>query len=316
LERIACPNNGFLAVILKLWIALAVIAAAAVLLLGFLPGPAIIPAAAGVVSSPYCSAWKAVRDANVKVEQSDLAAAIRSGSRVVRREEGLKLWSTPDGEFWFPGSNDDVLFTLLAQQRRKIYGDAATGGVRKGDIVLDCGAHVGTYVRAALNAGARKVVAIEPSPEALACLRRNFEQEVASGRVVVYAKGVWDEEKRLVFYENGAGAAGDSFVAKGANAVPVADIPVTTIDNIVRELGLPRVDIIKADVKGAADRMIKGAPSTLKQFHPRIVVSTEEEDKPEVVHAQVTHVAPGYKFRAGPCLFNGGSIVNDTVFFQ
>jgi hypothetical protein len=41
------------------------------------------------------------------------------------------------------------------------------------------------------------VVAIEPSPANLECLRRNMSREIASGRVIVYPKGVWDREDVL-----------------------------------------------------------------------------------------------------------------------
>src|SRR5262249_41685324 len=154
----------------------------------------------------------------IKIDQSLDAKKILSQSRVLRAEAGRKLWSTPYGEYWVPDSSDEVLSILLAQQHRKIYGDAASGGVRRGDIVLDCGAHIGTYVKTALDAGAEKIVAIDPSPEALGCLRLNFSKEVASGRVVIYPKGVWDEEKQLVLFANGNGAAGDSFVTEGQGA--------------------------------------------------------------------------------------------------
>jgi len=40
-------------------------------------------------------------------------------------------------------------------------------GVRSGDIVLDCRAHVGTYARELLADGAKLVVAIEPAPKKL-----------------------------------------------------------------------------------------------------------------------------------------------------
>jgi FkbM family methyltransferase len=242
---------------------------------------------------------------------------IRAHTRLIRTENGYKLWSTPKGEFWVPDTSDHIIAILLAQQKRKIYGDAESGGVRAGDIVLDGGAHVGTYVRTALDAGAAKVIAIEPSPEALVCLRRNFAREVASGRVVVYPKGLWDEEKRLVFYANGNGAAGDSFVEHGAGSRIIADIPVTTVDKLVAELALPRVDMIKADIKGAGTRMITGAVNTIRAFHPRIVVSVEEApEDPVTIRAAVMRIAPDYRFRCGPCLFTGDEIRNDTIFFQ
>ncbi|HYP08561.1 MAG TPA: FkbM family methyltransferase [Bryobacteraceae bacterium] len=303
--------------VLRAFIFVSFAVAALWIALYFYPGLVIIPFAHAARTSPFCSTTKAVADAAVKVKQSEIAKAIHAKTRVVKVEGGYKLWSTPNGKFWVPDSNDAILSILLAQQERKIYGDADNGGVKAGDIVLDGGAHVGTYVRTALDSGAAKVVAIEPSPEALECLRRNFVSEIAAGRVVIYPKGIWDEEKRLVFYSNGNGAAGDSFVERGADAKVVADIPVTTIDKIVAELALPRVDIIKADIKGAGTRMVHGAVNTIKAYHPRIVVSVEEApEDPASIKAAVMRIVPDYRFRCGPCLFTGDEIRNDTIFFQ
>ena len=283
----------------------------------FYPGLAILPYIDRSKSSPFCSIWQSVRDADTKIRQTDLEKEISANTRLIRTENGYKLWSTPSGEFWVPDTSDKIINLLLAQQKRKIYGDAASGGVRAGDIVLDGGAHVGTYVRTALDAGAKKVIAIEPSPEALECLRRNFAREVASGRVIIYPKGIWDEEKRLVFYSNGNGAAGDSFVEHGEGSKIIADIPVTTVDKMVAELALPRVDLIKADIKGAGTRMVTGAVNTIRAFHPRIVVSVEEApEDPAAIKAAVMKISPDYRFRCGPCLLDGDEIRNDTIFFQ
>jgi len=135
--------------------------------------------------------------------------------------------------------------------------------------------------------------------------------------VIVYPKGIWDEEKRLVFYSNGNGAAGDSFLEHGPGSRIIADIPVTTVDKMVAELGLPRVDLIKADIKGAGTRMVAGAANTIRAYHPRIVVSVEEApEDPASIKAAVLQIAPSYRFRCGPCLFTGDEIRNDTIFFQ
>ena len=285
--------------------------------LAFYPGLAILRFSAKAKTSPYCSVWRAVEDAKVKRRRDARRDTLLAKSHVVRKDGAYQLWSTPQGEFWVPDSSDNILAILLAQQEDKIYGDAQTGGVKKGDIVLDGGAHIGVYVKTALEAGAEKIVAIEPSPDALECLRRNFRKEIEAGKVVVYPKGIWDEEKRLVFYQNGNGAAGDSFLEQSVNAKPIADIPVTTIDKIVKELGLPRVDIIKADIKGAGTRMILGAEQTIRSFHPRMVISTEEEpEDPAAIHSAIMKIAPHYQFRAGPCLFGEGEIRNDTLFFE
>ncbi len=268
-------------------------------------------------TSPYCSVWQAVEDAKVKLRRDARREALLAKSHLVRKDGAYQLWSTPKGEFWVPENNTNILAILLAQQEDTIYGDARTGGARTGDIVLDGGAHIGVYVKTALDAGAEKIVAIEPSPDALECLRRNFRNEIEAGKVVVYPKGIWDEEKRLIFYQNGNGAAGDSFLVQSAGATPITNIPVTTIDKIVKELGLPRVDLIKADIKEAGTRMILGAEQTIRASHPRMVISTEEEpEDPAAIRAAIMRIAPNYHFRAGPCLFGQDQIRNDTLFFE
>ncbi len=120
-----------------------------------------------------------------------------------------------------------------------------------------------------------------------------------------------------MFYSNGNGAAGDSFLEHGPDSKVIADIPVTTIDKLVAELKLPRVDIIKADIKGAGTRMVVGAVNTIRSYHPRIIVSVEEApEDPVAIKAAVLQIAPNYKFRCGPCLYSGDEVRNDTIFFQ
>lgn len=266
-------------------------------------------------TSPYCTMGKAVTDARFKIQQDRDARQLQAASKKVRSENGLDLWDTPQGKWWLPSGSDEILFVLLGQQDRNIYGSAEEGGVRPGDVVFDCGAHVGTYVRKALNAGASKVIAIEPSPEAVESLRRNLAPEIASGKVVIVPKGVWDKEETLVFYSNGNGAAGDSFVTKGEGAKEIR-IPVTTIDLIATELKLQKIDFIKADVKGASERMLHGSVKTIAAHHPRFVISTEEEpEDPKALADFLFKQDSRYRARGGPCLYTGSAIRSDTMFF-
>ena len=62
-------------------------------------------------------------------------------------------------------------------------------GVQKGDVVLDVGANIGAYTREALDEGASVVIAIEPGPENVACLRRNFKREIEEKRVILHHAG-------------------------------------------------------------------------------------------------------------------------------
>jgi hypothetical protein len=47
----------------------------------------------------------------------------------------------------------------------------------------------------------------------------------------------------------------------------------TTIDDTVRELGLPRVDFIKMDIEGAELNALKGAEHSIREFYPKLAIS-------------------------------------------
>jgi FkbM family methyltransferase len=128
---------------------------------------------------------------------------------------------------------------------------------------------VGAFVRKALDAGAGKIVAIEPAPENLECLRCNFPREIASGVVVIYPKGVWDKEDILKMSIDPKNSAGDSFVRTAKDAQFIS-LPLTTIDKLVAELNLPRVDFINMDIEGAEQHALAGTKETISRFHPRM----------------------------------------------
>jgi FkbM family methyltransferase len=301
---------------LKIFIGAGLVLIACELIQAAFPGTILLFLTPRLARSPYCTVWQTSVDASVKVNQGEDAKRIQRASTLIQTDGPLELWDTPYGRWWLPGGSPGILSILLAQQHRKIYGDAGTGGVRAGDVVLDCGAHVGTYVRTALDAGAKLVVAIEPSPEAVESLRRNMAREIAEKRVIVYPKGVWDKEETLTFYENGNGAAGDSFVTHAADARKV-QIAVTTIDKLTAELGLDRVDFIKADIKGASERAVRGGSAVLHRFHPRMAFSTEEApEDPLALTRLIQGLAPSYRERAGPCLFDTSEVRTDVMFYQ
>lgn len=301
---------------LKLFMAAGVVVIAFGLAQTVFPGTVLLFVIPKLPRSPYCTVWQTSVDVRVKIKQSEDAKKIREMSSLVRKEGPLELWDTPYGRWWVPAGSQDILPILLAQQRRKIYGDAAAGGVRAGDTVLDCGAHVGTYIRTALDAGAKLVIAIEPSPDAVESLRRNMAREIAEKRVILYPKGVWDKEETLTFYQNGNGTAGDSFVNRGADSREVK-IDVTTIDKLWKELEIERIDFIKADIKGASERAVRGASEVIRRFHPRMAFSTEEApEDPLALTRLIQSVAPSYRERCGPCLFDGSAVRTDVMFYQ
>ena len=263
--------------------------------------------------SPYCSLADAMRDSRVGVAQEARAHELAAAARRLEARDGLELWSTPAGDWWVPESGPMMISTLLAQQERDIYG-AAEWGVQPGDTVLDCGAHVGVFTRKALDSGAARVIAIEPFPPAVACLRLNFANEIAAGRVVVVPEGVWDETGMLPLFDNGNGGAANSLVL--GTITRSVEVPVTTIDELAERLGLERVDFLKMDIKSATVRALHGAAATLERDRPLLALSTEESEDAGAVFASVTGLRAGYDARQGPCLIMADRIYTDVLFFR
>src|SRR5947209_8241482 len=150
--------------------------------------------------SPVCPMSNAVRcDRHVKDLEATHNRFVKAMVKLDHDDAGFDRWQTPKGTYWIPSGDHFVLPFNLAEEELKIYG-AGEQDVHTGDTVLDCGANVGVFTREALKHGAAKVIAIEPAPENLEALRRNFKDEIAAGRVVIYPKGVWDKDDVLTLH--------------------------------------------------------------------------------------------------------------------
>lgn len=246
--------------------------------------------------------------ANDRIRRRDV---IRASSQLVRSDGEYSLWRTSHGEFWIPERNAEVLAHNLAELEQEVYGTGAIG-VHPGDIVLDGGANIGVFTRAALTAGARTVVAIEPAPENVESLRRNFAQEIESGRVVIQPVGIWDQPGALPLRVDAGNSARNSFILNFGPATQTINVPLVTIDSIVASLGLVSVDFIKLDIEGAEKKAIAGGQKTINRFRPRLAIAMEHlDDDPVAIPAVVASTVPGYVTVCGPCL----NARPDTLFF-
>jgi len=260
-----------------------------------------------------CNSWKVVKDSHDRKRWNEATQQIRSQSHIVQSDGTYTQWDTPRGRFWIP-TDSAVLPIILAQHVVNYYGDGEWG-VHPGDVVLDCGAFVGDYAKDALSHGAKLVVAIDPAPRAVECMRRNLSSEISAGSVIIEPKGIWDSVGTLRFFLNGNSDAADSFVVH-TGSTPAVEVPTTTIDALVKELGLTRVDLIKTDIKGATERFLNGAHDTIRRFHPRLSIATEEppEDDGRVA-AMVQQIAP-YEMRCGHCFLAEDEIRMETLQFK
>jgi FkbM family methyltransferase len=289
------------------------LAAAAVV---YLYPPIRLAALSVVGRATVCPFSQAIRSAANMSEQVDIHRRIIKASRMIDKDPaGYHLWDTPHGKYWMPAGSDYALPWDLAEQERKIYGTGERS-VRTGDIVLDCGANVGVYTREALKAGAKLVVAIEIAPENLECLRRNFADEIRAGSVVVYPKGVWDKDDFLTLNVDPTNSAADSVVMRPEKAHDGPRVELTTIDKIVAELDLKRVDFIKMDIEGAEQNALRGGRETLAKYHPRLALSAyHRPDDPQKIPELVRSTWSGYRMECGPCADAKTFVRPDVLYF-
>ena len=243
------------------------------------------------------------------------AAVIARNARLLESDPaGLDLYEAGTERIWMPrGALNEIAYDL-AEQESAIY-DYRGLGARPGDIVLDAGANVGLYTRHALKQRASRVIAIEPVPPNLECLRRNFRDEIAAGRVVVYPKGIWNREDTLEMHLNPDNAAAHSFVTWSPRAT-LMTLPLTTVDKIVNDLGLAKVDLIKMDIEGAERRALAGSVETIRRFRPRMAICVYHlDDDPVEVPEKVRAARGDYHEAVGSCVWLGNEVRPKVCFY-
>jgi len=151
---------------------------------------------------------------------------------------------------------------------------------KKGDIVIDIGAYVGMYsIKASEFVGEKGlVIAVEPFPENILYLKRNTKS-LFNIKVVEVALSNYIGMGKL--YTSPSTAA-HSMTYTRNNFVKVR---VTTLDELVKRLGHPRVDYIKMDAEGSDMNVLKGATGILSKYHPVLSMAcyhTNKSGKPYV----------------------------------
>lgn len=220
----------------------------------------------------------------------DIALMMRSSSnrwpaeKLVTQKQvtgEIALYDTPIGPIGHRASSFDakILGLLVLEEMRGTYEHGSVG-VQAGDVVIDLGANVGTFTRFALSRGAHKIIAFEPEPLHISILKLGFADEIKTGRLVIIEAGAGAEKATLRFHSAGLISCFDD-----AGEI---EVPVVTVDSVVQELGLTRVDFIKADIEGAERHALKGALQTIKRFGPRMALCIYHlPDDPDVITSVV-----------------------------
>lgn len=149
-----------------------------------------------------------------------------------------------------------------------------------GDVVVDAGAHIGQYsLLAARRVGSTgRVLAFEPNPPMRARLERNVALNHLSN---VGSFGIALADKpgvgtlHLSADPSNAGMA--SLLADSGGSAGI-QVECRTLDEVMEELAIPRLDVIKVDVEGAEAAVISGGRRSIERHHPTVMYEANDVD--------------------------------------
>jgi FkbM family methyltransferase len=130
-------------------------------------------------------------------------------------------------------------------------------------VVVDVGAYIGGYSIRFCNE-VEKVIAIEPLYDNFIVLKYNSYLNRARNLTLIN-KGLFSKDGEMYIYYNPSGMSGATLNKNFIKADYIRkSINVTTLDELVRTLGLTRIDFLKIDVEGSEYEVLQGSKNALK----------------------------------------------------
>jgi FkbM family methyltransferase len=174
-----------------------------------------------------------------------------------------------------PRKNTDD-YTILFTSREKELKPHLV--MNNGETFVDVGANVGYYtLKAATEYGNNniKIVAIEAHPDNYRALCRNIAYN-RFNNVILVNKAALDTKGMVTLYEcinskNHFIAGKTSIYLDADSKLSPLQVETDTIDNILEENNVERVDVLKMDIEGAEVLALKGAIVTLRKLRKIVV---------------------------------------------
>ncbi len=154
--------------------------------------------------------------------------------------------------------------------------------VRPGAVILDIGANFGFYALTFARALARRtrIIAFEPFPSTFRRLSANIALNGLQDVIEAHPVALSDREGRARMWSRPDNSGASAVLDEGT-----IEVPVTTLDGFTREAGLDRLDLIKIDVEGHEESVMRGASDVIVRHHPVLLV---EIDPPKLHRARTS----------------------------
>lgn len=145
--------------------------------------------------------------------------------------------------------------------------------IKKGDVVLDIGAHIGYYTLIAAQAVGNegKVYSFEPDPKNFALLKKNI-RENRYRNVVPINMAVADKKGSLRLFLNEENT-GDHRIYSSLDRRKAIKIRTVTLDDFFKDKD-KRINMIKIDIQGSEVRAFKGGIKLI-ELNRKVKILTE-----------------------------------------
>ncbi|MEK9194540.1 MAG: FkbM family methyltransferase, partial [Patescibacteria group bacterium] len=139
--------------------------------------------------------------------------------------------------------------------------------IKKSDLIIDIGAHIGFFsILAAAQAKEGRVYSFEPAPENFKMFRENIK---ANGiqNILPFNEAVADKvgERDFILYSKSTGA--HSFIYSKTDEKNIIKVKTVSLDEFVKKNGISSIDFLKMDCEGAEYGILFNClPETLKKI--------------------------------------------------
>ena len=168
-----------------------------------------------------------------------------------------QVW-VPDGVLIQPMDSTYCIYEIyVLDVYDKLYN------IQSNDVIIDIGAHVGNFtLKASRRAENGLIVAIEPHPLNFKILVKNIKlNEIENVIPLNIALADYNNLTKLYISKT---SEGHSILPNRTREKRFVKVKARTLDSVINELGIEKVNFIKADVEGAELKVLMGAQKVLK----------------------------------------------------
>jgi len=206
-------------------------------------------------------------------------------------------------EFYFTASGIMIDFIVKQYEYKK---KSTLIKVEEGDFVIDGGGCWGdTALYFANEAGdCGKIFSFEFIPNNIKIFEKNISLNAnLKDNIELVKNPLWkDSTTRVYFKDFGPGSS----VSMDSSVEYDGEVLTSSIDDLVVERGLNKIDFIKLDIEGAEMDALRGATQTIRKFKPKLAVAIYHSiDDFERIPKLVREILPEYKFYFSHCTIYG-----------